>query len=63
MKIEITKNTVCDAKTVSIGQVVDTDSTTARKLIALGKAKVYQVMDHIEKKTKKKPSTRKKVAK
>ena len=63
MKIEIIKNTVCDGKPVAIGDVVMATAEAATTLINLGKAKIYQVMDHIEKKAKKKPSTRKKVAK
>ena len=61
MKIKITKNTVCAGDTVTIGQVVETDSMTAGKLIALGKAEDYKVMDDV--KTKKTRTPRKKTAK
>ena len=61
MKVEITRATIAAGKPVAVGQVVDLDGETARFLIALGKAKIYQVMDHVSPKRKKTP--RKKVAK
>ena len=62
MKIEILKNTICTGEKVSIGQVVTTDSDTARFLINLGKAKVYQVMDSVQAKPKRKTPRKKKAS-
>ena len=41
MKIVITKQTVCDGKHVSIGDVIDATESSARFLIRIGKADTY----------------------
>jgi hypothetical protein len=41
MKIEITRNTVCQQKVVCIGDVINADESEARLLIGLGKAEPF----------------------
>lgn len=41
MKIEMTRNTICDRRPVLTGEIVETDEAQGRMLVLIGKARPY----------------------
>ena len=54
MKVEILRATIANKEAVTVGQVVDLSGDEASFLINIGKAKIWQMMDSVTEKPKRK---------